>query len=353
MPTYKDIDKGTYFCKFYYVDWTGQRRQKLKRGFARQRDAKDWEKNFLEKQQSGPDMTFKILVELYLEDISPRIKKTTYTMKKRTIDKWILPYFSDTTLDKLTSASVRKWQNMLMQQKTAQDKPFSPTYLHAINKQLNAILNFACIYYNLRINPCKQAGNIGCKKAGKMEFWTKDQYSLFSESVKDHYSAIAFETLYYTGLRIGELLGITLKDIDFEKATIDINKTVYEDGTISTPKTNNSIRTVTIPQFLVDDLKNYCTHIYDLRKNDRIFPYSKRVLFLAMKKYSALAGVPRIRLHDLRHSHVSLLIDMGFQSILIAERIGDTVDMVNETYGHLYPNRHSEVATELNKLVSK
>ena len=70
-----------------------------------------------------------------------------------------------------------------------------------------------------------------------------------------------------------------------------------------------------------------------------------------MKRCSEKAGVPLIRIHDLRHSHVSLLIDMGFTPILIAERIGDTVQMVNNTYGHLYPNRHEEVAEKLNNLI--
>lgn len=73
-----------------------------------------------------------------------------------------------------------------------------------------------------------------------------------------------------------------------------------------------------------------------------------------MKRGSTAANIPIIRIHDLRHSHVSLLINMGFSPHLIAERIGDTVQMVNNTYGHLYPNKHSEVADRLNEiLVSK
>lgn len=69
-----------------------------------------------------------------------------------------------------------------------------------------------------------------------------------------------------------------------------------------------------------------------------------------MKKGAAATGLSRIRIHDLRHSHVSLLIDLGFSPYLVAERIGDTVDMVQKIYGHLYPNRHQEVADRLQAL---
>ena len=72
-----------------------------------------------------------------------------------------------------------------------------------------------------------------------------------------------------------------------------------------------------------------------------------------MGRYSKVAGVKRIRTHDIRHSHVSLLIELGFSPLLIAERIGDSVDMVNNIYGHLYPNKHNEVADKLQQLVSK
>ena len=72
-----------------------------------------------------------------------------------------------------------------------------------------------------------------------------------------------------------------------------------------------------------------------------------------MKRACEAADIPYIRIHDLRHSHVSLLIDLKFTPHLIAERIGDTVQMVNNTYGHLYPARHQEVADCLNKLIEK
>ena len=91
-----------------------------------------------------------------------------------------------------------------------------------------------------------------------------------------------------------------------------------------------------------------------MQTEDRIFqPVTQSKLQTAIKNGCEGTGIKRIRIHELRHSHVSMLIDMGFTPFLIAERIGDTPEMINKVYGHLYPNRHQEVADKLNKLVSK
>ncbi len=92
--------------------------------------------------------------------------------------------------------------------------------------------------------------------------------------------------------------------------------------------------------------------LYGLKPSDRIIPLIDCSVRAALKRECLKLGVKQIRVHDLRHSHVSLLIDMGFPAMLIAERIGDTVEMVNNIYGHLYPNRHEEVADRLEQLVS-
>ena len=142
----------------------------------------------------------------------------------------------------------------------------------------------------------------------------------------------AFQVLFYTGMRCGELLALQIKDFDAAKKSINICGTYHRyDRTdiITDPKSDNSKRVITIPDFLVEELQNLLQKIYSPEPTDRI---------------------KRIRVHDLRHSHVSLLINMGFPALLIAERIGDTVDMVNKIYGHLYPNRHREVADQLEKL---
>lgn len=349
MPAYKDEKTNTWYCKFYYVDWTGTRRQKMKRGFKLQREAKEWERNFLEKQSGSPDMTFQALYDLYLEDIRSRLKESTVEEKKGNIEHRILPYFKDKPINEISPADIRKWQNGII------EAGLKPTTQRLINSQLNTILNFAVKYYNLPKNPCKVVGLIGSSKAGKMDFWTLDEFQTFIACVDSPRHKVLFSILYYAGLRCGEALALTPADIDLEKKVIHVSKTFHrikKRDVVTTPKSPNSIRAIPIPSFLRDQIQDYMKRIYGLRESERLFPLTRCGVEDFFKRHLIKAGVKQIRVHDVRHSHVSLLIDMGFPAMLIAERIGDTVDMVNNIYGHLYPNRHEEVADKLEQLVS-
>ncbi len=354
MPQYKDEERKTWYCKFSYLDWTGKRRQKLKRGFQTKREAAAWERSFLEHQQGSPDMTFQTLTDLYLEDIRPRIKEASLYTKNCIIKRWLLPYFGEMKISSITPATVRKWQTTL----TKPEKGKAPTRRHMYNieSQFVSIMGFAVKYYGLPENPHLAAGYIGTTKGRKMRYWTKEEFDRFLAAVTEPTFHMLFETLFYTGMRIGELLALTPEDINFDKGFISVSKTftVKNKGSkVTAPKTENSYRQITIPQFLQDKLKNYLGRIYSLEAKDRIFDVNPQLVRCRLISYSKAAGMDPIRIHELRHSHVSMLIDLGFTPHLIAERIGDTVDMVNNVYGHLYPSRHNEVADRLQQLVSK
>ena len=220
------------------------------------------------------------------------------------------------------------------------------------NNQLGAIFNYAVKYYGLKENSCHRAGGMGKKKADERLFWTKDEFNAFIPTVADKPASYAiFMTLYYTGIREGELLALTPAGIDFEKSTLTVNKNYQRVGgrdVISTPKTPRSNRAIAIPEGLKDCLKNYTAQCYGLQPNDRLFPYTKSYFTHEMERGCKCSGVKRIRIHDIRHSHVSLLVEMGFSPLLIAERLGhERVQATMETYSHLYPNKQTEVANRL------
>lgn len=295
-------------------------------------------------------MTFGSLVELYFEDMENRLRKSTIPNKKYMIDLKILPYFKNMPINQIKATHIRKWQNKLMKDQ----KQYSETYLRALNNQLVAILNYAMKYYNLKENPCHKAGTMGKNHADEMLFWTKEEYQNFIECVSDKpQSKMAFETLYWTGMRIGELMALTLSDIDFDKKTILINKSIQRIGKediITAPKTPKSNRVILIPASLCDDLKSYIDTIYDLKPNYRIFPFTKYFLHHEMDRGCKKSNVKRIRLHDLRHSHASLLIELGFTPLLIAERLGhEKIETTLSTYSHLYPNKQNKVVDALEK----
>ena len=347
MPAYKDEARKTWYCKFSYTDWTGKSDQKMKRGFPTKKAALAWERSFLERQQGNPDMIFQTLCALYMEDITLHLKKSTVKGKEHRIRNHMLPYFENRRVSEIKPADIRKWQGVVL------TKELSPTYQKLLNKDLNTIFNFAKKYHGLNQNPCNTVKTIGKRRAGRMDFWTQAEFDTFLECVKKPETRLAYQMLFYTGMRHGEMMALDPNtDIDIENGTLTISKTYYRDhgqDITTSPKTDNSIRVVTIPPFLVEMIKEYMSHIYDIQSRSRLFLFTRSKLRLAMEQGCQQSGVKRIRLHDIRHSHVSMLIEMGFSPLLIAERIGDTVEMVNNIYGHLYPNKHRDVADALAK----
>lgn len=187
-----------------------------------------------------------------------------------------------------------------------------------------------------------------------MQFWTLEEYKKFSEAMMDKtISFYAFEMLYWCGIREGEMLALTPKDFDFKAETVTINKSYQRlkgRDVITTPKTKKSNRTIKMPKFLCEEMQEYLGMFYGAGENDRIFPVSKSYMHHEMDRGAKEAGVKRIRIHDLRHSHVSLLIEMGFTALAIADRLGHESIEVTYRYAHLFPSKQTEMANKLDDL---
>jgi len=351
MPVFKNDANGTWYVMTRYVDWRGDRKQKCKRGFATKRDAQEWERTFQQQNASDLDMSFEAFTELYIRDIKGRLKENTWLTKEHIIKTKILPYFQNRKISEITSKDVRAWQNELLAYRDEKGKPYSQTYLKTVHNQLSAIFNHAVRYYELRSNPAAKAGNMGKEQTGEMLFWTKEEYLKFADTMMDKpMSYYAFEMLYWTGIREGELLALTPADFDLEKRTVRINKSyqrLHGEDIITTPKTPKSNRTIQMPGFLCEEMQDFFEMSYGLKKKDRVFPVTKSYLHREMDRGSREAGVKRIRIHDIRHSHVSLLIDMGFSAVAIADRVGHESIEITYRYSHLFPSKQVEMANKL------
>ena len=352
MAVYKEKQSNTWRVIYRYTDWTGERKQTQKRGFKTKREAQAWEHEQLNKVSSDLDMTFESFVSRYAEDTKTRLKENTWASKEHIIRTKLLPYFGKLKMNNITAHQIITWQNELMKHANKSGEKYSPVYLRSIHSQLSAIFNHAAKYYGLRENPCKKAGCMGKKKNREMQFWTKEEYLKFAEVMMDKpLSFYAFEMLYWCGIREGELLALTPADFDFEKHTVSITKSYQRlngQDLITTPKTEKSNRVIQMPQFLVDEIQDYLKQLYDIQSNNRMFTVTKSYLHHEMDRGAKEANIKRIRIHDLRHSHVSLLIDMGFSATAIADRVGHESIDITYNYAHLFPSRQLEMANKLN-----
>ena len=357
MAAFKNKENGTWYVQFRYTDWKGERQQKLKRGFATKKEAQAWEREFLMEKQADINMSFESFVGLYEKDIKPKIKLNTWITKESIIKQKILPYFQKRKLSEITAKDIIDWQNEIRELTDCHGRPLSKTYLKTVHNQLSAIFNHAIRYYGLQINPAQKAGNMGMEEKKEMLFWTKDEYTKFSEAMMDKpISYYAFEMLYWCGIREGELLALTPADFNFERCTVSINKSyqrINKQDVITTPKTPKSIRVIQMPKFLCEEIQDYFKMFYSLDSDSRIFPISKNYLHREMARGSKATGVKRIRIHDLRHSHVSLLIDMGFTALAIADRVGHESIDITFRYAHLFPTRQIEMADKLDMMRSE
>ncbi len=349
MKAQKDAKTGKWLIQFRYSDWKGDTKKTTKRGFNTKREAEEWLRNFLLSQKADFNMKFEEFLNLYYRDMTPRIRENTLRNKKYIIDLKILPYFGKKRINDIKPADIRKWQNELM------SKDYAETYLRTVNNQLTAIFNYASKYYDLKSNPCTKAGSMGKKQADEMNFWTKSDFAKFIDALANkHRSYVGFMVLFWTGIRIGELLALTVADINFMSKTLIISKSyqrIDRRDVITAPKTNKSNRTISIPDFLLADLKDYIASIYCPEPGDRLFPVTKSYFENEMKRGVRTSGVKRIRLHDIRHSHCALLFEMGIPALEVAERLGhDRIETTLQIYAHIYPNKQHHISEKLNSI---
>ncbi len=355
MPIYKDDERGTWFAKVNYTDMFGKRCQKKKRGFRTKKEALEWERAFALKSAGTTDMLFKDFVDLYIDDVKNRIRPQTLHTKKVYISHHVLPFFGDLKLNEIEPLHIRKWQNeYLLQYRTSKGKPLSNGTLNSIQRHLSAILNYAVKLYNLPYNPLAKVGYISIPEDKKMLVWTPEDFKRFIKVVDDKMDYCIFNTLYLTGMRIGEALALQVKDIDLKNKTITVNKTAYYIGSkcyINPPKTPKSNRTITISNRLVNILDNFIKSLYGVNNDTYVFNISRNYIDKRLRKYIKSVGIAPMSLHGFRHSHASLLIELGFAPTAIANRLGhENVTTTLNTYSHMFPSKQSEIADKLDSL---
>lgn len=354
MAVSRDAKTGLWEVQAWYRDHEGVRRKKHRRGFHTKAEAKQWEREFLLRAEGSPSMSFDEFAKLYLADRKPQLKLNTFLTKEHIIQTKITPFFGAMRLDEIDATDILRWQNELRTSVCpTTGRPYAASYIRTVQNQLSALLNHACRYYGLKESPFSRVGGTPKGYMTEMKFWTKSEYLRFSDAIMDKPRAhIAFEILFWTGIREGELLALQPSDFDFAKRRLRVTKSyqrIHGTDVITPPKTPKSVRTIVIPDFLADEVEEY-VRLFGVADDERMLKVSKSYLYHEMERGCKSSGVKRIRVHDLRHSHVSLLIDLGFSALAVAERMGHEAVDITYRYAHLFPSVQSDMAKALDEV---
>lgn len=361
MPSYEQSEKSKLWSvRFRETTEDGVKNMRLS-GFKTKREAqkgyteycfaqKNKKKDFTH-SDAHSKLTFKHVAELYLEHTKTRVKPSSYFDIESKVSRLIIPYFGDTPIAEIQPVDILKWQQTL--------DGYSYKYKTGIRAFLTAIYRYAERYYDIRniMGKVESFRNLEPKK--QLKHWSPEQFGAFIRCVSDEEYSLFFRLLYITGCRKGEALALTWRDVNEQTRRISITKSLtrkvkgssYE---ITTPKNESSNRDIEIPNNLVSALKELRT-TQGGRLDDFVFgkdkPLAERTIDRRFSEAVALAGVPRIRIHDLRHSCASLLISEGVSIVAVSHRLGHSnIEQTLNTYSHIMPSDSDKITQILEGL---
>ena len=352
-----------WLAKFNYEDpVTHKIKTEYKRGFTSKRDARAYEEHFMDNiliesgeldpviERTFEDVYYEYITSHRREDIKESSLKTKFNI----FEKHIFPTFRNVLVDEITDDDIASWQAKIKECKRPDGASFSPSYLRTIQSQFNCIINYAFQKGYMHQNPLVDVKNMGIKDK-RVGIWTTEEYERFAYHAMQYPEAYyAFEILYWCGLRQGEMFALTLNDIDFKNGLISVTKSYQKINgrdVISSPKTPSSVRTVSMPGFLVEELKEYVSMLYEPQPDERIFKITRSGLSKVFYRAMEEAGLDKITVHGLRHSHASLLINRKYDIFEVSKRIGHkSVTTTQDIYGHLFDDVQRTIANDLDNM---
>lgn len=348
MAVYYDEKQKTWYCKFRYKNWQGESKSTCKRGFPRKKDALAYETRYKEQAVNKPAILLADLVSEYLANFKVRNKESTYRIRQIILQRYVLPPLGNLQIDKISPLTIQQWQNDLQ---TRYD--FSDGYLRNINSSFKTLLNYAVKFYNLPNNPFDKNESIG-KSSKRVIFLENDEWKKLDDYLKENdFTCRVFANLmYWSGMRVGECLALTKDDIDFGNNTISINKSISLFDTVTTPKTKSSIRTISMPNFVMDMLRELLEKCYDkinylndIRNRQSV---CNRFTYLGKK-----LNIP-LSTHVFRHSHASFLINQNVPITAVAERLGHANPAITlKIYAHCFKEQDKHIVDKINAFVGQ
>lgn len=290
------------------------------------------------------------LIREYMSTLGNVNKASVIYDKDNLFRNYILPDFEDVKLKNVTAERLYAWQDKLWSMKNKKTKKyFSQKYLTKIRGLFKTFLSWVEKRYGYK-NPFDQMDKPKRQqKKAEMLFWTQDEFRQFISVVDDEMYHALFTFMFYTGRRKGELFALSPEDVQKDKIafTKSVTRRHFGKGTWEVTSTKEEKEAVLpICKAVQDEIK-----VYQPPKGNFYFggekPLAQTTVTRVFERYIEKANVKRIRIHDLRHSFVSLLIHQNASVWTIAHLISDTPEMVLSTYGHFYLNDVKDVLNNI------
>ncbi|NJP37154.1 site-specific integrase [Alkalicoccus luteus] len=348
MAVYK-ADNGTYYFQAS-VTKDGKRKQVKRRGFKTKREATLAEMDEIRKieNQTGSaddGILFGNLCDEFLTWYHLRRKISSYKKVQGVIETHLRHRFGHKRISMIRPRHITQLQDELIGK-------HSINHVQKIHVVFSQVFNFAVKQEYTTYNPCKVAGNVEGKADKRIDYWTLEEFRRFYDVVDEPLYQAFFMLLYYSGMRKGEMLALTWRDIDADNHIINVDKTVYNRD-VTTPKTEAAIRRIMVPKQVIRLLTQLKAQQPYAESDHVVFGdfydhVSTTTLDRKFHKWTEEAGLHRIRLHDFRHSHASYLINRSTIISVIAARLGhaDIAETLN-TYSHLYPSTEQEAVAKM------
>lgn len=355
---------------------TLKQRRLVRKGYKTKKEATEAEHYLrsveLKERFYGAKITVYMLYELLKEEDRINHRKISYiNTQENNYNRHIKNYFSKVdNVGKLTYDDIYQFREHL-RQKVAQnsDNLLSANTINKIMILLKKIFDVGLRKGYYTTNPVKLLKKLPIEKT-KMQFWTVKEFQQFLTlfEPEEYNIKLLFTLLFFSGLRLGEALALTWQDIDFSTNTIHITKSVYVNkgvSYISSTKTKAGTRRIIINKKLSQELQYWQQqqkHLLEQFTSDsmslQVFQSSPITITKNSieKQYKKIlerdATLKKIRIHDFRHSHASLLINQGEDYLVVKERLGHaSITTTIDTYSHLYPSKQKDLADKLDDLI--
>lgn len=305
----------------------------------------------------------RFLSETWLPAVKNTIRTSTYLSYQSHLRNHICPHIGDKRLDRVDGAALNELYATLLTRGRADGTGLSVSTVRRVHAMLHKSFRDAVRWGLLARNPVDSADppKLRASRQGEFSTWTAEELRRFLEFVGNDSLYPLWLLLATTGMRRGEALGLRWCDIDLPRAEAAIRQTVvshnYRIG-MSEPKTARGRRVVALDAHTVAALEAHKEEKSPAQDDELLFCYrtgtplnpidiSKRFIRL-----SKGAGLKRIRLHDLRHTHATLALQAGIHPKIVSERLGhSTISLTLDIYSHAIPHLQKEAASEIATLV--